>query len=234
MDSVHELAPFYVLDALDPSERAAFEEHLPTCAECRREIAELEPGVEALARSVAEPAPPSMRSTVMDAVDAEASDVARPVESDDSVTALRSRRSMVVGALVAVAALLAVVFGVGLGSSNPDGATIDSILAASDRSVVEIQTGVASFAEVVFLPASEEGVFIADGLAALADDATYQLWLIGPDGPISAGVFRPESDGSARVLLEGSVRSGLTLGLTVEPAGGSPQPTGEVLLAEEI
>lgn len=39
---------------IDDEERIAFESHLPGCAECRREIAELEPGIEAPARSATE------------------------------------------------------------------------------------------------------------------------------------------------------------------------------------
>ena len=51
---------------------------------------------------------------------------------------------------------------------------------------------------------------------------------------MSAGVFRPDSDGGALVLLDGEVRPGLVLGLTIEPAGGSEAPTGDILIAQEV
>lgn len=233
MDSVHELAGFYVLDALDDEERSAFESHLPGCAECRRQIAELAPGVEALARSTAEPPPSGMKAEVMAAIDAER-DGRSEERPGSEVTPIRPRATMVVVSLVAVAAALAIVFGVGLGSSDPSGQSIDSILAAGDRSVVEIDSDVAAFAEVVYVPDEQSGVFLADGLDPLPEGRTYQLWLIGTEGPVSAGTFQPDEDGAARVLLDGEVRSGLTLGLTIEPSGGSPAPTGDILLAQEI
>ena len=45
---LHDDAP-YVLGALDPVERAAFEAHLETCAQCRARVAELRGPVAALA-----------------------------------------------------------------------------------------------------------------------------------------------------------------------------------------
>ena len=68
----------------------------------------------------------------------------------------------------------------------------------------------------------------------MSESETYQLWLIGDEGPKSAGVFQPDSDGGALVLLDGDVRPGLVLGLTIEPAGGSIAPTGEILVAQEV
>lgn len=232
MDSVHELAPFYVLDALDDEERIAFESHLLGCAECRRQVAELDPGVEALARSTAEPPPPAMKAEVMAAVDAERGDGGgeRP---QSEVTPIRLRAPMVVASLVAVAAALAIVFGVGPGSSDPS-QSIDSILAAADRSVVEIDSDVAAFVELVYVPDEQSGVFLANGMDPLPEGRTYQLWLIDTEGPVSAGTFEPDEGGAARVLLDGEIRPGLTLGLTMEPSGGSPAPTGDILLAQEI
>ena len=65
------------------------------------------------------------------------------------------------------------------------------------------------------------------------ENRIYQLWLIDDDGPRSAGTFRPE-DGQTTVVLEGTAEAGLVVGLTVEPGEGSPQPTGEVLVAQPL
>lgn len=233
MDNPHEWAPLYVLDALDEGERTAFEAHLAACAECRREIAELAPGVEALARSAAESPPQAMKAEVMAAIDAD-HDGGRDESAGSEAAPIRPRATLVVASLVAVAAALAIVFGVGLGSPDPTRASIDSILAATDRSVVEIDSDVATFVEVVYVPDERSGVFMVGGIDSVPEGRTYQLWLIGDEGPVSAGTFRPDDQGTARVLLEGEVRPGLTLGLTIEPSGGSPAPTGDILLAQEI
>jgi anti-sigma-K factor RskA len=71
-------------------------------------------------------------------------------------------------------------------------------------------------------------------LSSVSEGQTYQLWLIGDEGPVSAGVFQPDSGGGAVVLLDGDVRPGLVLGLTIEPAGGSEAPTGDILIAQEV
>jgi anti-sigma-K factor RskA len=53
----------------------------------------------------------------------------------------------------------------------------------------------------------------------------YQLWLISPAGAVSAGLLPGASQGkTAPVLASGLVR-GDQVGVTVEPAGGTKQPT---------
>ena len=69
------------------------------------------------------------------------------------------------------------------------------------------------------------GVFESTNLPELSRDEVYELWLIDDTGSEPAGLFTPGDDGSSTALVE-SVRVGLILGLTVEPVGGSPQPTG--------
>lgn len=57
-DEIRELSSLYVLGGLTPEERAAFEAHLATCAECAAEVESLKPVVPALAQAVPQLAPP--------------------------------------------------------------------------------------------------------------------------------------------------------------------------------
>jgi anti-sigma-K factor RskA len=66
-------------------------------------------------------------------------------------------------------------------------------------------------------------VFAARGLQDLPDDRTYQLWVIGGDGIESAGLLDVE-DGVARAWV-GDAPAGSSLAVSVEPEGGSDQPT---------
>ncbi len=226
MTDIHELAAFYALDALSTEDRAAFEAHLDGCRRCQKELAEYDGGVEALARSVAEPAPAEMKSEVMARIDAEG----RSGETGGgTIPPLFWRVAPLIAAAAAIAAL---VFVIGLGSVSEQD-RIEAVLAARDAVTVSVQAEVVSSAEVVYTP-SGEAVFSAAGLSAVSETQTYQLWLIGDEGPVSAGVFRPDSDGGALVLLDGEVGPGLVLGLTIEPAGGSDAPTGEILIAQEV
>ncbi|PWC06956.1 anti-sigma factor [Mycetocola zhujimingii] len=85
-------------------------------------------------------------------------------------------------------------------------------------------------ATLVWSGALAESVFIVDGLASLPEDKTYELWYIGEDGPISAGVFNTHRAGESWRVLEGSMAAGDAVGVTVEPAGGSEQPTTDPLI----
>ncbi|WP_159449609.1 anti-sigma factor domain-containing protein [Demequina sp. NBRC 110057] len=64
-EELHTLAAPYVVDALEPAERDAFEAHLATCADCREEVASLALATEELAASHAVTPPPSLRAAVM-------------------------------------------------------------------------------------------------------------------------------------------------------------------------
>jgi anti-sigma factor RsiW len=66
---VHADAASYALDALDPGERAAFEEHLATCSRCRRDVTGFQQAAAAVVLGEPVPAPPaSLRAAVLDAV----------------------------------------------------------------------------------------------------------------------------------------------------------------------
>lgn len=225
MDDMHELAPFYALGALSDEELTAFESHLSSCADCRSEIDAADVAIGALARSVAEPAPASIKANVMAEID-------RAIESDGATDNVIPLFRRIAPALVAVAAALALVFGIGLVNDGTQ-TRIDSIVAADDATTVQFTPTIADTAEIVYVP-SGEAVFSATGLSQVHETETYQLWLIGSEGPTPAGIFRPNEDGSALVLLDHTVSPGLVLGLTIEPAGGSPAPTGEVLMAGDI
>jgi anti-sigma-K factor RskA len=68
------------------------------------------------------------------------------------------------------------------------------------------------------------------GVPPISQDQTYQIWLIDPNGDrTSAGLFRPETEGrfTMQTIPLPQDRSKLSgIGVTVEPAGGSDQPTG--------
>jgi len=69
-------------------------------------------------------------------------------------------------------------------------------------------------------------------LPPLAEGKTYQMWLVPKSGaPISAGVFSPAHGArqlwTAEVPLNTEVKA---FAVTIEPAGGVPQPTGPKVL----
>jgi hypothetical protein len=82
-------------------------------------------------------------------------------------------------------------------------------------------------------PGTGEAVFSASGLPALPADRTYQLWVNTGGKPVSAGTFGVAGPrGSGRLLVEAvQAPAGIDAwAVTVEPAGGVPQPTGSMVL----
>lgn len=75
-------------------------------------------------------------------------------------------------------------------------------------------------------------IFYAFGLPALGPERTYQLWTIGAQGPVSAGTFEVDELGEAAVTIAQvpSPESIQAWAVTVEPAGGVPQPTGPMVI----
>lgn len=82
-------------------------------------------------------------------------------------------------------------------------------------------------------PASGKWTLVAHDLPALRAGRTYQLWIITTAGQkISAGTFAPVG---GRAMVEAAYplpRDALgAIAVTEEPAGGVPQPTGEIVIS---
>lgn len=216
MDDVHDLTALYVVDALDDLERRRYESHLPDCERCQTELDEFDGGFGTYVADAAEPAPRELKRAVMDAI-------ARPT------TGFRVRRRLA-WATGGAAAVAVVVVAAGL-LLRPS--VIEQVYAAPDAVVLDVEATPFQRTEIVYSESLGRAVFVGEGLPDPGAGRTYQLWLIDDQGPHPAGIFVPE-DGRASVLVDGTAVDGVTIGLTVEPEGGSASPTGEVLVAEEL
>lgn len=87
----------------------------------------------------------------------------------------------------------------------------------------------------VFVSPTKGVVFIAAHLPKLAPGKTFQMWVIpGAGNPISAGTFSSSADDSAIHLRPGPVTGAAAVAVTVEPAGGSPQPTSTPFIVTKL
>src|SRR4051794_41645649 len=64
-DDIHSLAGAYAVDAVEQSERARFEAHLATCAECRAEVDSLRGAASSISALADTPAPASLKAALM-------------------------------------------------------------------------------------------------------------------------------------------------------------------------
>ena len=89
-----------------------------------------------------------------------------------------------------------------------------------------------------YLPDRGGLIFQANNLKPIPDDKTYELWVIPANGkaPIPAGLFRPDTLGSASLVLP-PLPTGVpakAFGVTVEKASGATSPTAPILLAGSV
>jgi anti-sigma-K factor RskA len=85
--------------------------------------------------------------------------------------------------------------------------------------------------EVVYSKQLGKAAISVNGLPPAPDGKTYQLWYLGSGGTItSAGLFAVDSDGTGQALLAGQAAPTDKVAVSVEPAGGSAQPTTDPLV----
>jgi anti-sigma-K factor RskA len=147
------------------------------------------------------------------------------------------------GAILASAAAAVLLIAgavVGLNWTGPAGwgaqREVQAIASADDAQTATAE--VAGGGEVTLVWSEQLGrsAIQAEGLPAVGDDETYELWYIDVSGDelaaTPAGLFDPDG-GAAYVVLDGEFRPGILVGITVEPAGGSDAPTSDPIVAIE-
>lgn len=247
-DEYQNLAPLYALDALDAPERESFECHLASgCAACQASVQEARRVSDELALSI-DPITPSARVRERLFI---------KVRNDAEVPAKTSGqkgRASTYWAALATAASLVVATGLWiqtrsltreLENETSDRirleeelagveAIFDALSSPRNRAVsLDGQPAAPGARASAFLDSQNGRLFLyVENLDPLPSGQTYQIWLIVDGTPVSAGVFDVQADGSAR--LDGEPLPGfegtVTVAVTVEPAGGVPQPTGPMVL----
>ena len=209
-EALHELTPAYALDALDPAETEAYEEHLASCSRCREELAALSVTVGALAYAAPEAEPPAhLRARILDAARAE-----RP-----NVVPLRPRWSRPTHAFAAVAAVAACA-AIGLGIWN---VALHNRLDRAETALRAVPLQGASGSVVV--GAGGNGVLVVSDLESAPQGKTYEAWVVHEGAAAPAGVF--PGGATTVVRLEQPLPRGSIVAVTVEKAGGAEQPTSE-------
>lgn len=109
--------------------------------------------------------------------------------------------------------------------------TVAYILSAPykvEKSFVAAADAPGAHAQLHYIPTSREGVLVASALPRQAADRSYQVWGRGKEGPVSLGLLRLDEKGNGLILLEAPVPFNQfeAVGVSLEPAGGSPLPTG--------
>jgi anti-sigma-K factor RskA len=215
-----ELATPYALHAVSDDERAAIDAQLAAApasvAEAFREEvrAVRETMTTASAATAAEP-PAHLRAAVLAAVQPDAG--------------RRSRwRAVVLAAAAAIVVGLAA-FGAGIALRPvPKPTMAEQIMAAPDVRTVSGQLA-GGTATVLFSHDRNAAVLVMNNVPPPSQGTVYQMWLIGENGPTSAGTMNTAAVAPSTTDTLTSLGNATALAFTVEPGNGSPQPTGKIL-----
>jgi hypothetical protein len=249
--ATRDLLGAFALGAVDAEEAATVRAHLASCAECQAEMAELWLAVDSLPGMIEpmEP-PPALRDRIAAAImaDAASSAPASPVPSAAPVAEpvptiapapaapepIRKPASFWSRATPwAAAAAILLLLSAGLLVWN---LRLREQLATAPvaETITLAPTDVAPEArgEVTYLP--QEELFLLDvrDLPPLEPDQVYEVWLIGAEGPVPAGVFDQPTDQHA-IVADRDLYD--TLAITAEPGPlGTEAPTGEIVATASL
>jgi anti-sigma-K factor RskA len=234
-DRIDDLIALAALGELNAQEEAELEAEIAADPSLADELAAALTGAAALQSFPVEEPPPSLKASVLAAitgipqeppVDVAATSSTATSSTETSSTARVPGRRSRLAPLLAAAAVLAIVVG-GVLVASDDDPPQDPIAAVveADDAVAHSVTG--DIGELEFVYSAEEGAFVlvGDSLAAAPPESTYQVWLVSDGDFTSLGTFEPDGDGSMEMRADGIDPTGSTIGITVEPVGGSEQPT---------
>jgi anti-sigma-K factor RskA len=149
--------------------------------------------------------------------------------SDDRVQTLnrRIKRWQTVG-LAAAAAVIIGLGALGVGIALQPGqtpSTAEQVFAAPDVRTVSGQIPSGGTATVVFSRDKNAGVLVMNNVAPPAPGTVYQMWLINDKGSKSAGTMDAKNVAPSTTAVLPDLGDSQVLAFTVEPPGGSAQPT---------
>ncbi|WP_322753560.1 anti-sigma factor [Frankia sp. Cas3] len=226
---VHTLTGAYALDAVDDDERAQVEAHLAGCEFCAEEVAGLRAAAAALTEADALEPPASLRSAVLGRIATTPqlpAQAERPQKRHGRPRWLRPVTAAAAAAVVAAAGLTVADQHRRLDDERQRADRLSALASvALSRSASMPLDGGGSLAVVAV---ADSALVSARDLPALAGGRVYQFWFVGTDGVRSAGTADGRAVAVDRLLT--GVGAARAIAVTVEPAGGSAQPTTRTLV----
>lgn len=255
---IEELLPFYALGALTDEEQEQVEAYLRVHPEARVKIDEMKATAAALPLSVmpVEPSPRTKKALMARVAVDGGGRVSKASQPSREVTRFESIfQTLSLGAAIA-AIVWAVVLNIQLTRLQDQVSQLSDALVAQSNSLQEINSKIAqpstppvitvslsgtdarpdAHGQLIADPNSTSAVLVIAGLGQLEAGKTYQVWLIDGGGPKSAGLLTVDSNGQAVLVLTSDLTIGSfqALGISVEPNGGSQQPTGDIVVLSDL
>jgi anti-sigma-K factor RskA len=228
-EEIDELAGAYALNAATPDEIAAIEGHLAGCDK-HPEMAGLLATAQRLAALPDEMSPsPELKTRLMAAVNAdlaaERAAASRPAPSGERPGLFSrlfggSRLGIGLAAAAVAVVVLLLIF-------SPWGGSDDG-----DQTVVQAFGDIR--VEVTYNADEPDASMTVEGLEPAPSGSVYQVWAITDGSPASVGFLEVPEEGEASAEMDVQLVDGQVVAVTVEPEGGSPQPTTEPIFGVDI
>ena len=244
---IESLLGAYALDAVTSDEALEVEAHLRECPRCRAELASYEEVAAALGNVGAE-APEGLWERIAESVQLEEGleeTEPPPLRGAAPLSVFPGRRRRVVAlvssGLGAIAAAVVVLLGVQLGHLNGELNNLQHADAGQGLAPLVAAVALGQHQRLVLASASSNeratieiapdgsAYWVASSLATLPTGGP-QLWASVGDRLVSIGLLGRPHD-YARLRIEKDMRELL---VTAEPEGGSPAPTGSVLVKRTL
>ncbi len=243
------MAATFGLGAQPPEERVAYLAHLELCEVCRQLAGQFQATADLLPSSLEEQAgSPSLKGRIMAEAAADL-----PRQNRRALEPLRGERlprkwrwsGWILPQAAAVMAVLILAV-VSVATWNvilwDQGNQRDQTLVAQDRLLSAIAAGARisllagteaaprASATLIQEPGVRSAFLLVSGLPTLPEGQEYQVWKITGQGPASAGIFSSTDSIEQLVNLPTDFFGADAIGVSIEPRGGSPQPTGDIVL----
>jgi anti-sigma-K factor RskA len=227
---VTEYIPAYALDCLDQDEMAQVSQHLASCPLCQGELEAYRDIADRLA-CVAPDVEPSdgLKQRLMARVQPPHPAPAR-VPWWQQVAHIVRRTAPVWGTVAVALAIVLAVSNLWLLNQAERAKEMRTIALLGTEDAPD------AIGTIIVSTDGDHGAIVVDGLDPLDAAHQYQVWLIKDGQRTSGGVFSVDEDGYGVLWLSSpqSLASYDAVGITVEPAGGSPGPTGIKVLGGNL
>jgi anti-sigma-K factor RskA len=260
---IEELLPFYALDALTDEERELVDSYLAEHPEAREQMKDLHAAASALPYGISPVVPPrQVKESLMARVNADAkariySSTPRQ-QSRPILLGVRGEniiRTFTLG-IATMAIVWVIILNTQISRLQTEIAGLHETLAAQSNSLEQIIANLPksppsnvitvslkgtnvqpdAHGQLVVDPKEQSAILIVSGLPKLEPNKTYQVWLINGGAPVSAGLLSIDENGQGVVIVtsDESIGSFKSLAISVEPEGGSPQPTGDIVVSNDL
>jgi anti-sigma-K factor RskA len=244
-----ELAPLAALDALDCEDARAFTAHAQDCADCVREREAFERVMGEIGLATAPQMPPArLKQRVMGAAGVFAAAPVVPLRGAVPPEPWPgSRWPLTLAATLALGLGLALFYMTAQNAGQKRHAALLQRQLDEQRAVQEMmadpaartvaQAGLpaapSAGGRVLWSTQNNNDLLLASGLGPAPAGKVYEVWVIAGAAPVPSGLFHVDAYGRAAVDLpwRAETESVKTFAVTVEPEGGTPAPTGAMVLA---